>query len=155
MSRRRPPVLSLLLLGAVVLIVGGAIGYSVMAATATTDGPVDIVFDKAACAACGMHVGEPSFAAQVNTTDGRTHAFDDPGCLFLWLDEKHPEIRSVYFHHHRERRWIPRDRAAFVAVDQSPMGFGLAAVDANTPGAIDLDEARRRCLARTSGHGGK
>lgn len=155
MSTARPFLLPFVLLGLVVLLASGAIGYAVFAATAVTDGPADIVFDKAACAACGMHVGEPAFAAQVNTTDGRTHAFDDPGCLFLWLDENHPEIRSVWFHHHRERRWISRDLVAFVAVDKSPMGFGLAAVDANTPGAIGLDDARRRCLDRTSGHGGK
>lgn len=148
-------VLPFLLLATVLAIVGGAVAYTVLATTATSDGPVDIVWDKAACAACGMHVGEPPFAAQVNTTDGRTHAFDDPGCLFLWLEEQRPEVRSVYFHHHKEQRWIPRDQVAFVPADKTPMGFGLAAVDGGTPGAIDLDEARRRCLARTSGHGGK
>lgn len=155
MTRFGTRVLPFLLLGTVLIAVGGAVTYSVMASTATDDGPVDIVWDKAACAACGMHVGEPAFAAQATTTDGRTHAFDDPGCLFLWIEEQHPQLRSVWFRHHDEARWIARDRVGFVVADKTPMGFGLAAVDATAPGTIDHDEAKRRCLARTSGHGGK
>ena len=148
-------VLPFALLGVVLAVVGGAVAYSVLASTKLSDGPVDVVWDKAACAACGMHVGEPSFAAQLTTKDGRTHAFDDPGCLFLYVEEQHPDVHAVFFHHLREQRWIARDKAAFVAVDKTPMGFGLGAVDVGAPGAIDFDEARRKCLERTSGHGGK
>jgi hypothetical protein len=101
-----------------------------------------------------MHVGEPQFAAQATTKDGRVHAFDDPGCLFLWLEEQRPDLHSVYFRHHREARWLAPNHVAFVAVTPSPMGFGFAAVDHDTPGAIDHDECRRRCLARAGGHGG-
>lgn len=148
-------VLPFLLLGIVLAIVAGAVTYSVLASTGLDDGPAEIVWDKAACVACGMHVGEPPFAAQVTTKDGRTHAFDDPGCLFLWVEEQSPAVHSMFFRHHREDRWIARDRVGFALVDKTPMGFGIAAVDATAPGAIDFDEARRKCLERTSGHGGK
>ncbi|MBX3462768.1 MAG: hypothetical protein KF830_06330 [Planctomycetes bacterium] len=148
-------VLPYLLLGVVLSAVGGAIAWSVLASSKLPDGPVDIVWDKAACAACGMHVGEPPFAAQLTTTDGRTHAFDDPGCLFLWVEEHRPEVHTTYFRDHRADRWIAESRVAFVAVEPSPMGFGLGAVDVGTPGAIGLDAARARCLERLGGHGGR
>jgi copper chaperone NosL len=151
MSRVLPVLLLTVVLGAV----AAAITWSVVASAKLPVGPADVVWDKAACAACGMHVGEPPFAAQATTKDGRVHAFDDPGCLFLWQEEQRPELHSVFFRHHREDRWIARDRVGFVAVTPTPMGFGFGAVDANTPGAIDLDTCRQRVLARTSGHGGQ
>lgn len=148
-------VLPYLLLGVVLSVVGGAIAWSVLASSKLPDGPVDIVWDKAACAACGMHVGEPPFAAQLTTTDGRTHAFDDPGCLFLWVEEHRPEVHTIYFRDHRSDRWIAESRVAFVPIEPSPMGFGLGAVDVGTPGAIGLDAARAKCLERLGGHGGR
>lgn len=147
--------LPFLLLGLVLLVVGSAVTWSILASVRLSDGPVDIVWDKAACAACGMHVGEPPFAAQLTTKDGRTQAFDDPGCLFLYVEEHHPEVHSMFFHDHAKDGWIAPDRVAFVAVAPTPMGFGLGAVEVGTPGAIGLDEARRKCLERNSGHGGR
>ena len=141
------------LLAVVVVVVGGAVTWSVLASNKLPDGPADVVYDKAACAACGMHVGEPPFAAQLIDQSGRLHAFDDPGCLFLFVEEHHPAVHGIWFRHHTEQRWIPADKVAFAPVDKTPMGFGIAAVDMGTPGAIDHDEARRRCLQRT-GHGG-
>lgn len=153
MSRLTTVVLPLSLVVIVLALVVGAIAFAVSASAGPDDGPFDVVWDKAACAACGMHVGEPPFAAQLTTTDGRTYAFDDPGCLFLFVAEQRPDVHSSFFRHHREARWIPAADVAFLPVDTSPMGFGLAAVTAGTAGAIDLDAARRRCLDRASGHG--
>jgi len=143
------------MLGLVLAIVAGAVAWSVMASTKVDDGPADIVFDKAACAACGMHVGEPAFAAQLTTKDGRVHAFDDPGCLFLFVAEQHPDVHTIFFRHHREDRWIARDKVAFVPAEPTPMGFGIAAVDDGAANGIDYEAARRKCLERTSGHGDK
>jgi hypothetical protein len=147
-------VLPFALLGVVLAVVGAAIGWSVLASVKLPDGPVDVVWDKAACAACGMHVGEPPFAAQLTTRDGRTQAFDDPGCLFLYVEEHHPEVHSMFFHDHGADRWLAADRVGFVAIEKTPMGFGLGAVPAGTPDAIGFDAARRKCLERLGGHGG-
>ncbi|MBP8300340.1 MAG: nitrous oxide reductase accessory protein NosL [Planctomycetes bacterium] len=155
MSRSRVPILPLLLLGAVVAAAGGAVTYSVLASAKMPDGPFDVVWDKTACSACGMHVGEPGYAAQLTTKDGRTHAFDDPGCLFLYLAEQQPQVHSMFFHHRTESRWLARDKVAFQIADKTPMGFGLAAVDGGARGAIGFDEAGRKCRERTTNHGGK
>lgn len=155
MSTFSTRILPLSLLGVVVAVIGGAVTWSVLASQKPGDGPASIVWNKTPCAACGMHVGEPRFAAQATTVDGRVHAFDDPGCLFLWLDEQRPAVHSMFFRHGAEERWIPANRVGFVLADKTPMGFGLAAVDASARGAIDFDEARRKCLERAGRHGGQ
>ena len=155
MSALTTRVLPVALLLVVLTVVGGAIAYSVLASSKLPDGPADLIWDKAACAACGMHVGEPPFAAQATTKDGRVHAFDDPGCLFLWLEEQRPDVHTLFFRHSREDRWLARDAVGFVAPDKTPMGFGFAAVDGTAPGAVDFDGCKRRCLERTTGHGAK
>lgn len=139
-------VVPFLLFGSVVCAVITAVGWSVFAANDVPDGPLPIVWDKAACSTCSMHVGEPGFAAQVVTKDGRCQAFDDPGCLFLYLDERADAPHGIWFHHAHEDRWIAADAVAFVEASPTPMGFGLAAVDKGTQGAMELDVARRRCL---------
>jgi hypothetical protein len=145
----------LVMAGAVLAIVCGAVAFSVFAAGRLPEGPVELVFDKAACASCRMHVGEPPFAAQLTDQAGRTHAFDDPGCLFLYLEQERPAVHAIWFRHYREARWLPADGVAFARVDVSPMGFGLAAVDPGTPGALDFAAAKANCLAREAQDGGK
>lgn len=150
MNPRASNRLPLLLLGTVIAVVGAAVSFSVFAANSLPAGPVDLVWDKTACASCRMHVGEPAFSAQLTTKDGRTHAFDDPGCLFVFLDEEQPAVHEIWFHHLHELRWLPASAVAFVPVEPTPMGFGLGAVDPGTPGAIDLGAARQRCVEHAS-----
>ena len=138
------PILACCVLG----VVATAVTFVVRAATILPDGPVDLVWDKTACAHCSMHVGEPEFAAQLQTTDGRTLAFDDPGCLFEYLAGAHPEVHAIWFHHQKEDRWLPWTAVAFVAVQPTPMGYGLGAVDP-ADGTIDLATARERCRDHT------
>jgi hypothetical protein len=146
--------LPILLLGVVLAVVASAVTFTLLASGNLPDGPVAVVWDKAACAACGMHVGEPPFAAQLTTKDGKTLVFDDPGCLFLHLEENALELHAVWFRDHKADQWHHKDKVAFVPLAVTPMGFGLGAVAAGTPGAIGYDEARRRCLEHTGGHGG-
>ena len=98
-----------------------------------------------------MHVGEPPFAAQLTTKTGETLAFDDPGCLFHYVEEHGPDVHAIWFHHVREDRWIAAAEVAFTAIEPTPMGFGIGAVDAGTAAAIDLEGARRRCLGANAG----
>src|SRR5512139_683025 len=61
-------------------------------------GPVPIVWDKEPCAHCRMHIGDPRFAAQLQAADGRVASFDDPGCLFAYVEAEAPEVTHLYFH---------------------------------------------------------
>ncbi|MBZ0272853.1 hypothetical protein K8I61_12515, partial [bacterium] len=106
-------------------------------------GPVEPVWDKTACAQCRMHLSEPGFAAQIQTSDGEVLFFDDPGELLAWRETNRPDEHAVYFHHRAADVWLSADEVAFVRVSRSPMGYGLAAVDRDTPGAIGIGEATR------------
>lgn len=132
------------LLATVLAAVATAVGFAVRT-TALPTGPAELVWDKTACAHCSMHVGEPEFAAQLQTQDGRTLAFDDPGCLFLLLDAERPPVHAIWFRHCREARWLPAAAVAFVELTPTPMGFGLGAVDAGTPGSLAFAVAAARC----------
>lgn len=111
-------------------------------AQALPQGPVPIVWDKEVCAHCKMHIGDRGFAAQAQTADGRVLNFDDPGCLFEWLDGFSSAPRALYFHHVAEDRWLSTDQVAFQTGAVSPMGHGLAAVERGKPGSVSIEEAR-------------
>lgn len=144
--------LSRVLVGAVAAATVSTLAYAGLAAREIPDGPVEVVWNKAACAHCRMHLGEPPFAAQVVTTDGRIAMFDDPGCLFEWVHETQPDVHAMWFHELRGDGWLADEDTAFVAVEATPMGFGLGAVRRDTTGAIDIETARQRCIA-TRGEG--
>jgi len=110
------------------------------------EGPAPIAWDHETCAECHMHIGDPSYAAQIRTADDRVASFDDPGCLFRYLEREAPEVHAMYFHHSEEDRWLTRDQVAFLPVpgDRTPMSYGLAAVDSGTPGAVGFEAAYRR-----------
>lgn len=120
-----------------------------LAPGAPANGPVPVAWDKTPCAHCAMHVGEPAFAAQLQTQDGQVLDFDDPGCLFRYLAEKRPEPSAMYFHHVSEDRWLSRAEAGFVSHSPTPMGYGFAAVDRAAPGALSLESAQAAVLTRT------
>jgi copper chaperone NosL len=114
------------------------------------EGPQPIVWDREPCAHCRMLISEPRFAAQLETASGEVQSFDDPGCLLSALDAGGPRAHRLWFHHVREDRWLDAASVAFEPASDSPMGFGLGAVDAGAPGALSLDEARRRVAERAA-----
>jgi hypothetical protein len=112
------------------------------------EGPRPVAWGEAVCAHCRMLVSDPRYAAQIVTADGEVLNFDDPGCLLRHLDDTRPHDASVYFHHSREDRWLKAPAVAFARGDDTPMGFGLRAVDPGSAGAIDYAAAAR--AVRTS-----
>jgi hypothetical protein len=122
----------------------------VLACQTARTGPVPIVWDAEACAECRMHVGEPRFAAQLQTTDGQILNFDDPGCALRFVARERPSIAELYFHHHEEDTWLTRSQTAFARASTSPMGYGLGATTADTPGALSVAQATEQVLRSAS-----
>jgi copper chaperone NosL len=119
------------------------------------DGPEPVAWNRQACAHCRMLVGQPAHAAQLITTDGEVAFFDDPGCVLQYLDERDPAVHRLWFHDHGSDAWLSADEVGFVTGADTPMGYGLAAVPRSTPGAFDLQVARRRIAARDAGSDGR
>ncbi|MCP3142062.1 hypothetical protein [Pyxidicoccus xibeiensis] len=134
-----------------VLVMVGGLGAALAWTERLPDGPVEVLWDREACAHCRMHVGEPSFAAQLQLADGRVLHFDDPGCLLRYEAERPLDVHAAWFHHSREARWLPRERTGFVPASPTPMGYGLGAVEVGTPGVMPLAEV----LAKLHGRHGE
>lgn len=113
-------------------------------------GPVPIVWDREACAECHMHVGEPRFAAQLQTAEGEVLNFDDPGCLLRYLSTRNPSVHALYFHHLQKDLWLPRAAVGFVPAEATPMGYNLGAVEAATAGALSFEAAQAQVAARNT-----
>ncbi len=120
-----------------------------------SEGPVPVVWDSEVCTHCKMHVGDPRFAAQLQTVEGTVLNFDDPGCLFDYLASNDASIHALYFRNHMKDGWLSQAEVGFVAVEDSPMGYGLAAVPKTTSGAQGIDWAKAQVKARPHHqHGG-
>lgn len=124
------------------------VGALLAAACRPAEGPRPIVYDGEACAHCRMLISEPRFAAQLVGKDGSVASFDDPGCLLAYQEDRAEAAADLWFHHLREDRWLSGEQVAFEAIDETPMGYGLGAVDAGSAGALSLSAARERVAAR-------
>lgn len=154
MSERRRRFPAGAVLAAVVVAAAGAFVGLVVRSQARPEGPVPIVFDKEACAHCHMQIGDPRLAAQAQLQDGSVLNFDDPGCLLVWLEQVREPPRAVWLRAYHQDRWLSRDAAAFIDVGETPMGFGLGAVERGTQGAIGWEEAAARVRAKRLERGG-
>jgi hypothetical protein len=119
------------------------------------EGPVPVVWDSEVCGHCKMHVGDPRFAAQLQTVDGDVLNFDDPGCLLEHLTSQETPIHALYFRNYQTDGWLSEAEVGFVAVEDTPMGYGLGAVPKETAGAQGIDWAKEQVQARPHHqHGG-
>jgi hypothetical protein len=119
------------------------------------EGAVPVVWDGEVCGHCKMHVGDPRFAAQLQTTSGDVLNFDDPGCLFDYLQSHEVSAHAIYFRNYDEDGWLTESEVAFLPVEDSPMGYGIRAVSKGTPEAQDIDWAKGQVMNRPhQEHGG-
>lgn len=116
-------------------------------------GPAPVAWDREACGFCRMHIGDRHFAAQLRQAEGEPVNFDDPGCLFLFLDKEDPKVVELYFRHETQDLWLDRQKVVFrVDVAQTPMGFGLAATTSEVSSqTLDLASARAWLRERQKG----
>lgn len=124
----------------------GAVIWLVVRAQSAPGSVRPVIWDKESCEECKMAISQPSFAAQLQTEDGRVLDFDDPGCLVRFQAEERPRVRASYFHALRGEGWLTRDEVAFLPGVRSPMGYDLGAVPRGTPGALSYLEATRKIL---------
>jgi copper chaperone NosL len=120
---------------------------ALVACAPSASGPVPIVWDREACAHCHMLIGDPAFAAQLQTPAGQVASFDDPGCLLTYLQERRVEGATLWFHHHTEDRWLSANDVVFVP-RTSPMGYGFGAARAGTPEGRSLADVTDQIASR-------
>lgn len=139
---------------AVAVLLGVGVGLVRLNQTTLPTGPVPIVWDSEVCAHCKMHVGDPRFAAQLQTAGGDVLSFDDPGCLFDYLGANEVARHALYFRDYQNDGWLAAPEVGFVSVEDSPMGYGIAAVSRSTSGARGIDWAEAQLRSRPHHRGG-
>jgi copper chaperone NosL len=132
---------ALLLVLAIVVVVVGFVRFNEVR---LPEGPVAVVWDSEVCGHCKMHVGDPRFAAQLQAASGEVLNFDDPGCLFDYLQSHDVAAHALYFRNYEEDGWLAEGEVAFLPVEDSPMGYGIRAVPKGTADAHGIDWAKAR-----------
>jgi len=149
MADRRLPGFRLVSFALVAALVGGIV-VLLRGGGGLPDAVQPIAWSRQPCAHGQMLIGEPRAAAQLITTDGEVRSFDDPGCALRYLTEVRPALHQMWFHHAHTDRWVPLAEVGFQTGGTTPMGSGLRAVEASTPGAVDVATARAHLAAPAS-----
>ena len=114
-------------------VLGGLLIYFVSNQNKLPSRSIEVIPDKDTCHYCRMHISDLRFACQIQYQNHEILFFDDPGCLFLEMNErsiasKDNSIHAIYFRHFDRSEWIPAKHSLFIPVKESPMGYNMAAV---------------------------
>jgi copper chaperone NosL len=98
------------------------------------DEPPKIRWGEEVCAHCNMIISDKRFAAAITLKSGEVRKYDDLGCLLKEYSKYSGEIHRVWVHRYDGEGWLDARQACFVQSPsiQSPMGSGIAAVDAGS-----------------------
>jgi len=112
------------------------------------DGPVEVHWDRDACAHCNMGISERRHAAQVRLPGARRPAlFDDPGCALLWLHEQPGDAATtaaIWVRDPGGDGWRDARQTRFVNGSRTPMDYGFVASDGAPEGSLTLEEVWTR-----------
>jgi hypothetical protein len=128
-------------------------------------GPVDVKWDRDACARCNMVLSDRRHAAQVRHTpadSGRSEVwrFDDFGCAMLWLDQQawaDDSSVEIWVTDQHSGQWIDAHTAHYTRGRITPMQYGLGAQTEPSADTLDFTRAREHVYAierRFNIHGG-
>ena len=122
-------------------------------------GPIEVKWDRDACARCNMVLSDRQHSAQVRYTPadgtrGQLKKFDDIGCAVLWLEQQPWRNQAgveIWVTDHLDGQWIDARTAHYVTGRLTPMQYGLGAQSDPAPGTIGfaaatehIDEVERR-----------
>ncbi len=100
------------------------------------------------CPKCYMYLVGKKDTAQIVTSDGKTHFFDDVGCAILWLKDQKKEPVEVAFWVFADdsKEYINALNAFYSTDDDTPMKYGFRAYKAPKQGQIDFSTMRLKML---------
>jgi len=110
---------------------------------------LDFKPNKIQCPQCNMFLVKKKYTAQAITTDNKTHFFDDPGCLVLWIEENQKTsekdiVKWVYTLD--SKKWINAEKAFYSISDKTPMNYGFGAYEKEDKNYISYDEMKLKML---------
>ena len=76
--------------------------------------PANVQAETDTCAVCNMAVADDQHATQVIMESGKTHMFDDIGCMYEFFNENNEEIKGSFVRDYNTKEWIELEEAVFV-----------------------------------------
>jgi len=95
---------------------------------------------------CKMVVKDKKYAAQIASKSGKTWAFDDIGCMILWLKDKDDKDAKLWVHTIDSDEWIDAKSAYYTFDEDTPMHHGFGAYKIKKDEMIDFNELKDRVL---------
>ena len=91
-----------------------------------------ISYGRDVCSECRMIISDPQFTAVFSDASGEIFKFDDIGCMRLYEERNHPEIKTRWVRDYESGQWLEGSKAFFVFSKSfvTPMGHGIAAFGA-------------------------
>ncbi|MBT3280550.1 MAG: hypothetical protein HOJ96_04125 [Campylobacteraceae bacterium] len=115
----------------------------------------EVHWDRDMCDLCKMVVSERHYSVQVvNPTNGKSHMFDDLGCMIIWFKEEKilwEDKADIYINDVISGKFIDARKAFYDTNSRTPMDYGFGAYeDKNSIDAsktiITYEEARLKIL---------
>ncbi len=110
--------------------------------------PLEVKDNQVQCPQCNMFLVGKQHTAQAITADGKTHFFDDPGCLVLWIEKSAKEDKKLvgWVYTLDSKSWIDSKSAFYSIDDSTPMHYGFGAYEKSFEKSISYEEMRLRML---------
>jgi copper chaperone NosL len=92
--------------------------------------PVDIVWNEDSCVECRMAVSDRKFGCEIVSADGTSQAFDDIGCMVLWVGKNGiPVGGAAYVLDFNGAGWIDAQQSQYLLAKgmPTPMSYGIGA----------------------------
>ncbi len=134
------------------LAISIVLGFSACEREVTTE-LKKVHWDRDMCERCKMVVSDRTHAVQaINMTTGRSHMFDDIGCVVLWFDDEKIEWApqsKIWITDVSTGKWIDARTVLYDTNNITPMAYGFAAHESKSSikdgeEIVDFTEATRR-----------
>jgi hypothetical protein len=110
--------------------------------------PLEFKDNQIQCPQCNMFLVGKKYTAETVTSDGKTHFFDDPGCLVLWVEENVKDDKSLvsWVYTLDTNKWVKANSAFYSINDSTPMHYGFGAYESSVNNSIKYEEMKLRML---------
>jgi len=110
--------------------------------------PLQFEMGTVQCPQCRMPIASLSNSVQLIVSDGNTYAFDDVGCMVLWINDNEKQLRelTIWVYAHDTKQWVDAKKAYFSLTDSTPMRYGFGAYENEHKNLISFEKMRLRML---------
>ena len=114
----------------------------------TNKEPLEFKDNTIQCPQCNMFLVGKKYTAETVTSDGKTHFFDDVGCMVMWVEKNAKEDTNLvgWVYTLDSNKWIKSDSAFYSINDGTPMHYGFGAYEKDFEKSINYGEMKLRML---------